>query len=308
VKKLYATIGSLGIRVPAHVEELCKPVNHYRACHGHDFNEGPWSCPSCDTAHTLTRMAEILGDPRCGACGFFMSRRCSADGCDTLVAGFGEPDYWCPPWPFCPSCLDEEVLRERTACLVRIPQRVRHAAVKGWEGRYEHRKKAGVELAKWLECKLGYDGGPSALYIWGNVGSGKTTVAARAAVKAVTAGHVSDVQWVREGAFISAAKSQYSNEQSAELLDSMRHSALLVYDEMWTAADSYTDHVRSTMADIFSLRFEERRPTIMTSNEPPLFVQVLDTRVDSRFNGASRIVEVRGPDLRSGGDTNNNRR
>lgn len=292
------SIGALGIRVPAHLKESCQPINIYRTCHGHDFSEGPYKCPTCSKLTTFAQMREQLGDPRCISCERYLPRRCNGDGCDALVEGGGDADYYTPPWPFCSACLDSTARDEREQCLTRIHQRIRHAAVKGWEGRYEHRKEAGRHLASWLECKLGYDGGPSALYIWGNVGSGKTTIAARAAVKAVHAGHVADLRWVREAEFVRAAKTQYSSEASSQLLEDMRHTALLIFDEMWTSVDSYTDHVRTTMAELLSLRFEERRPTVMTSNEPPLFVQVLDTRVDSRFNGCARTIEVRGPDLR----------
>lgn len=298
--KLYAKIGDLGIKVPAHLEDSCKPTNHYRTKYNHDFEEGPYTCSHCEEVTTLGQMKRILGGPRCGSCGKYLPRLCSADGCDTFVPSFGEPDYWCEPWPFCRACLNEEARTEREAVLQLIPQRIRHAAVKGWEGRYEHRKKAGAAMAEWIDCKLGYEGGPSTLYLYGNVGSGKTTLAARAATKAVTDGIVADLLWVKEFDAINAAKSQYSREEAAQLIENMSHTALLIYDEMWSAAGSYTEHVKSTLTSIFSLRFEEGRPTIITSNEPPLWLQVLDTRVDSRFNGCARTIEVRGPDLRDG--------
>jgi hypothetical protein len=296
--KPYATVGEFKIKVPPHLEDSCHPINLYRTCHGHDFSAGDYACPACESLTSFHEMCTIRGDPRCRVCGYYLPRLCNADGCDHLVASFGTPDYWCPPWPFCPTCIGDEMRELRSRYLERIPQRIRHAAVKAWEGRYEHRKDAGLVLSQWLSAKLGLDGGPSCLYLWGNVGSGKTTIAARAAIKAVHSGIIADVQWVKEGELLAAAKSQYSSESSAELLDSARHAALLVYDELWSGVHGYTDHVKQTLSSLFCLRFEEGRPTILTSNEPPLFVQVLDTRVDSRFNGCSRTVEVRGPDLR----------
>ena len=61
-----------------------------------------------------------------------------------------------------------------------------------------------------------------------------------------------------------------------------------------------TDNVRDQLTEIFHIRFEQRLPTLIASNEPPMW-ELLDNRVASRFAACGLTVECSGPDLRQRG-------
>ena len=287
-------VGSLGFKIPAHLKDNMTPSNYLRNHHGYDDSEGDYVCDGCGTCSTTDELIEMgMSDPMCKHCSKYMARRCSADGCDNLSSpkSDGEdPPFWYTPTTYCKVCRHESLRETRSSLLEAIPERIRHSAVKAWEGRYSHRKDAGESLSWWLIDNCGRKGTP-VLYLWGNVGSG--------AIKAVMDGHVKNLMWVKESEVVHAAKSEFSRDDSHYLLKQMMTADLLVYDELWCQVDSYSDNVRARLTDIFSRRFEEMKPTLITSNEPTnLFADILDARIASRFKKAAKVIEVRGPDLR----------
>lgn len=301
------SVGSFGFKIPAHLKESVKPHNYLRNHHGYDSSDGDaYICDACGACSTLEEVVETgLSDPRCHHCNKYLQRRCAADGCDNFSSSKSNndsPPHWYVPPTYCKTCRHESLREARTSLLESIPERIRHSAVKSWEGRYKHRKAAGEALSWWLLDDCGRKGKP-VLYLWGNVGSGKTTVAARGAIKAVMEGHAKNLMWVKESDVVHAAKSEFSRDESHYMLKQMMSADLLVYDELWCQSDTYTDNVRARLNDIFSRRFEEMKPTLITSNEPTsMFSDILDARIASRFKRASKCVEVRGPDLRMTND------
>lgn len=297
------SVGSMGFKIPAHLSENVKPHNYLRNHHGFDSSGGDvYVCDNCGSCSTLDEIvATGLSDPNCPHCGKYLQRRCAADGCDSLSSSKPDgsnPPNWYVPQTYCKTCRHESLREVRSSLLESIPERIRHSAVKAWEGRYQHRRPAGEALSWWLLDDLGRKGKP-VLYMWGNVGSGKTTVAARGAVKAIMDGHAKNMMWVRESDFVHAAKSEFSRDESHYMIKQMMTADLLVYDELWCQVETYSDNVRARLNDVFSRRFEEMKPTLITSNEPAsMFSDVLDARIASRFKRSAKCIEVRGPDLR----------
>ena len=138
------------------------------------------------------------------------------------------------------------------------------------------------------------------LYFYGDVGTGKTTIAARCAVKAIRSGNVRSFVWVKEYDLMMAAKSMgYEAKQEASaLFDRVSNSDLAVIDEMFAVSESLSDTARVMIGQAIAKRFEQKLPTIVTSNHDPAWADLYDVRVNSRFNGMFNVIKLNGPDLR----------
>lgn len=304
---LSTALGRIMDKLPEHVRDACTPAAIMRRVYG--IAPG-WQCPGC------ARPFELSDYPsqQCRACGRPYPRRCTgvpdmttqkaSHGCGKRVEPVQYEAGWGYPAQACDSCQRSSEHQRRAERLRRdLPRGLADdAATDYWD--VPHRYQADEMGRRWVEqYRLGYDGGPSALHLWGSVGTGKTRSAARTVWRAVVErGYVESVVWMREQDLLDAHSGRWRGgddrrDEAWDVLERAKGAPLLVVDELWAHAKEYTDKARSTIGEVFRVRFEERMPTLVTSNEPPQY-GLFDSRVDSRWGGVGQAVEVTGPDLR----------
>jgi predicted RNA-binding Zn-ribbon protein involved in translation (DUF1610 family) len=295
-EKLYVKVGSLNMSVPSHVAHLCVPREYDRRNHGIDWDVGA----VCEGCGTVTAFENRPTNNACPACGRMWPFRCRGVGCDVLI----EPDYanghWYEPYPYCRECERNRLAEGAEVMFEEIPQGTLSNAIDGWR-RAKHRVDAEKECKFWLKHDLGRDyGNMTGLYFYGDVGTGKTTIAARCAVKAIRSGRVRSFIWVKEYDLMMATKAMGydAKKEAAALFKRVETAELAVIDEMFAVSESLTDHAKVMIGQAIAKRFEDRLPTIVTSNHDPAWAALYDVRVNSRFNGMFNVMKLDGPDLR----------
>lgn len=299
-------IGDMTDIFPERVRASCTPEEIMRRVHGVEFGE--WSCPSCGLVAERSWYPVMAG---CPGCSRWLPDRCSTPSCDNLVQPecVKEPTeksrgQWDRPWPYCQTCVADRTRAGRAELVEAIPAAIRSAAVDGYWGK-AHRRDLDLALAEWVKSmqyrRSNFGGGHGlSLFVYGSVGGGKTVAVARAAIRGVLDNYARDLTWIREWDLITAAKSMYGDDEKkhSALLKKVKTADLLVIDELFTRPDAYTEHASVVLGDALAQRFEAKLPTLMTSNEPPIFGAVFDQRVMSRFEQVAKTVQVVGPDLR----------
>jgi hypothetical protein len=296
-------------KIPAHLVAACTPAAIYSA---RGIAVGHWTCPACDRVF----VAEDYPSNQCPGCGRPLPDRCASttdEGVSTC-AGIVEPTsetvsgqvVWSMPSPVCPKCVHGDLQVSREA-LVRsqVPLETMPNVGRNYQ-RVPHRSGADSVVHEWIN-NLAAGCVAESLYIWGTVGSGKTTLAGFAAARGIMAGHFESFLWCREYDLITAAKGMYGSDPGCmELLGRAKAVDLLVIDEaMSTRGESLTQHSRDQIGEILARRFGGKS-TIMTSNEPlgPDGAQWVkwfgDRRIASRWDGSGTVVECSGPDMRKG--------
>ena len=295
-EKLYVKVGSLKINVPSHVAHLCTTEEHDRRKHGIDWEVGA----SCESCGTVTERKDRPRNRACPGCNKMWPFRCHSVGCDVLL----EPDHangqWYEPYPYCQACEKSRLAEGAEEMLDEVPNTTLGNAIEGWR-RAEHRVEAEKECKFWLNQGLGRDyGNRTGMYFYGDVGTGKTTIAARCAVKAIRAGMVQSFVWVKEYDLMMASKAvgYDAKQEAASLFRRVETAELAVIDEMFAVSESLSDKARVMIGQALAKRFEERLPTIVTSNHEPAWAALYDVRVNSRFNGMFNVIKLNGPDLR----------
>lgn len=283
-------------RLPKHIAERMTPKSRFKSLYGIDFDAGPWFCPSCDREWTLEDHGKSVCD-----CGRPLQTTCCTSDCSNVVEPMLYGETWHVPQPYCAECIDRKARERRKEILEQIPKRLLdHAAGDYW--REDHRHRLDHTLAKWIKSDCGRrDRGPSAVYVWGSVGVGKTVSVTRAVHHLVMSGKARSMLYCREADLIFAAKHLYGDngQSNQRLINRAKRCELLFVDEMFASPDAYTDHVAHVLGDVFAARFEHSRPSIFTSNEAPLWGSVFDQRVRSRFELVSVVDNVVAPDMRS---------
>jgi predicted RNA-binding Zn-ribbon protein involved in translation (DUF1610 family) len=295
-EKLYVKVGPLNMNVPSHLAHLCKPEEYDRRHHGIDWEVGA-QCQSCGV---VTEFKDRPTNRACPACGCMWPVRCRGTGCDVLIAPYYENGLWYEPYPLCAGCEKDRLAEGAEAMLNEIPRATLSNAIEGWR-RAEHRIEAEKECKFWLKHNLGRDyGNMTGLYFYGDVGTGKTTIAARCAVKAIKTGNVTSFIWVKEYDLMMATKAMGydAKKEASGLFRRLETAELAVIDEMFAVSESLTDHAKVMIGQAIAKRFESKLPTIVTSNHDPAWAALYDVRVNSRFNAMFNVVKLNGPDLR----------
>jgi DNA replication protein DnaC len=263
--------------------------------HGIDWDEGH-TCHSCGT---LTEYADRPYNRMCAHCKTLWPIRCMGKACETLL----RPDIehgGCEPYPYCQSCEQDRLAEGSDLMLKEIPSSTLTNAIDGWR-KTGHRDEAEKEAKFWLRHDLGKGfGNITGLYFYGDVGTGKTTIAARCAAKAISSRLATSFMWIKEFDLMMATKatSYEGRDAMRKLFERLQTTGLVVIDEMFAVSEAMTDNARIMIGQALARRFEDRLPTIITSNHEPSWSVFYDDRVNSRFNGMFKVMKLAGPDLR----------
>ena len=291
-EKIYHTVVIAGakIRVPSSVS--LEPLELLYRVHGIDLKSGTYSCPSCGTVidqHT------IPWNKVCG-CGRPFEHRCAARGCDTVLNPELHDGSWYQPQPFCGQCVDDTKRDERQRLVDEIPDLHVGNALNGWR-KVQHRQGLVDAGKEWMRTAIKQRAGNRFFYIHGSVGSGKTTSATRLAVKAGETGRVKSFFWATDRKILTSARKP---SEAKDFWEKFVGSDLVVIDDLFgTEVAAFSEYARGTAAHALAERFERKRATIITSNEPPeLFSDYYSLRVQSRFDACASVVQMSGPDMR----------
>lgn len=188
-------------------------------------------------------------------------------------------------------------------------------------------ERSGVPLryrsASLLHFESGYSvrWGRGGCFLTGAPGVGKTHLAAALLRDRLRAGHqhsllsvrdlgdgeeyfipLHSAVWVSVPQLLMEVRSTYRQkavETEADVIRRYRRPKLLVLDDF--AAEKVTDWSLSSVYLILSMRINEMRDTIVTSNSTLEDIAQWDTRIASRLAGLQQIV-MRGADRRIGGN------
>jgi len=293
---LYKTVGQFDIRVPAHIARLCEPSEADRRNHGIEWADGH----TCDDCKKETLISERPFDKKCPHCSKPWPVRCLGTACDALIHYSHANGLWYDPYPYCKPCEESRCADNAQEMLLDIPPGTLIDAIDGWR-RAAHRVEAEKESDFWISHDLGRNfGNMTGIYLYGDVGTGKTTIAARYAAKAIKAGCAGSFLWVKEYDLMMAAKatSYDGKKESAALFIRLEQAGLAVIDEMFAVSEALSENAKIMIGQAIAKRFEARLPTIVTSNHEPAWAALYDVRVNSRFNGMFKVMKLNGPDLR----------
>ncbi len=134
------------------------------------------------------------------------------------------------------------------------------------------------------------DKNPQGLYIFGQVGSGKTHLACSIANELIK--HNIEVLFVVVPDYLEDIKfswEQNNQHNEKEILDQARESTVLIMDDL--GAHNYSDWTKSKIYSILNHRVNSNLPTIITSNlEFYELKKYLDPRISSRITELCRPV------------------
>jgi DNA replication protein DnaC len=174
----------------------------------------------------------------------------------------------------------------------------------------EHNRAAIAELDRWPLSVDQDDDEPEdfigGAFIWGNVGTGKTTLAYHVAERWVTS-RAENARFVIVRDLLAQAKLAMTRLDRSSPIDELLEERpdLLVLDDL--GAERPTEWAVEEIARIVEARYrEEWMPTIVMSNYSPSqlakrlgrFDQITGQRIVSRLREASLVIELDGPDRR----------
>ena len=254
-------VGPHGWPVPKSVAHKCTPTSVLATIHGLEVGE-----THCPCGHPTEAASS------CPACGRPYQTRCGTDGCDAWVQPEAKTDTgWYPPPSMCPKCIEDTERSLRLSRLKHIPSQIRQDA-STYEQR-ENRASLDAHLHEWLKGDM-----RSGFWITGKRKTGKSTAAARAAIKAIFRGSAETMMWLECEDLVAAAKRCYQDDSAAQwrLIDKSHRTDLLVLDDVFPntrtrpdgkvlAVEGISAHACHTLGELFRKRLMADKPTIITS-------------------------------------------
>lgn len=197
---------------------------------------------------------------------------------------------------------EERAEAERTAGVrardARIPQSL--ASVVSWESMIEdagdphdsaHRSTAIRVAREWAIRKRPKKG----LLIYGPAGSGKTRLAATAAIERLS--H-SSIRWVSVGVLMANLEASWGDRERQEALAVLTGTGAVVLDD-FDKVNAASDRVRAQLFTALQRREESGESLVVTTNLPPSrLVGAFGDPIASRLTGLCVCVPFPGPDRR----------
>ena len=208
----------------------------------------------------------------------------------------------------CESCeADEIAAEERVELEQTMGVRVREARIPAtlagevsWEsmladGRTAnettHRTTAIRVAREWAQRKRPKKG----LLIYGEAGSGKTRLAATAAMERLT--H-SSIRWVSVGVLMANLEASWSDRDRQEALAVLTGAGAVVLDD-FDKVNAASDRVRAQLFTALQRREESGESLVVTTNLPPSKLEgAFGDPIASRLTGLCVILPFPGPDRR----------
>lgn len=137
--------------------------------------------------------------------------------------------------------------------------------------------------------------------LWGGIGCGKTHLAAAIALERLAAGD--DVYFAVVPDLLDHLRASYSPNTPTgydEVFEGVRTAGLLILDDF--GAHSTTPWAEEKLYQIFSYRYINALPTVITTNVDLLDRKVIPDRIASRLmdSSISNVFRIDAPDFRSG--------
>lgn len=162
---------------------------------------------------------------------------------------------------------------------------------RGWGFEGTTQKEAAKLAEQWSRGKL------RGLYLTGNVGVGKTGLAAAALQQMAWRRRV---QWVDTAALVSSLRASFSDDGRAKAMRVITGSGAAVFDDLDRVTPS--DYVREILFTAINTRIAAGSPLLVTTNLP---LDQLEDRIGtplvSRLDGYCEVVQMVGPDRRVAG-------
>ena len=258
-------VGAARWPVPKSVAHLCTPEATLSTLHGLELGGDRCTCGHPVEASSL-----------CPACRRPYQTPCCTEGCEEWVQPQEKSDSgWYAPPSQCTSCREKAEKSLRESRLQYIPRRLRDSAA-DYE-RKKGREQADHALYQWL------NGNPEdSIWLYGARKSGKSTAAARAAMKIVMKDRVKGLMWLEYEDFVTGCKRCYMDDGANQwkLIDKAMQCELLVFDDVFPlvrktpngkilAVERLSGHGAQTLSDMLRKRLHNGRSTIFTSVHTP---------------------------------------
>ena len=254
-------VGASRWPVPKSVAHLCTPAATLSTLHGLTLGGDKCPCGHPVEASSL-----------CPACRRPYQTPCCTEGCSEWV----QPQRasrggWYAPLSQCTSCTEKSEKSLRESRLQYIPRKMRDAA-SDYERR-DGREAVDQALFSWL------NGNPEdSIWLSGPRKSGKSTAAARAAIKMVMNDRAKGLMWLEYEDFVTACKRCYLDDGAKQwkIIDKAMQCDLLVFDDVFPlvrkaphgkilGVERLSAHAAQTLCDMIRKRLQNGRATIFTS-------------------------------------------
>lgn len=230
--------------------------------------------------------ASVVGGPRGGSAMAYVARKAAeAQARLDALAAAGQP--FVPRYRI-PRDAAEEHQRALDAAMATDWQAMTLDRFRGYT--VELRSAAG-EVAEFIEDPRG------TLYLWGDTGTGKTHLAAGAAIRLLERGYLVRVYRAADvGARLRAAAAEGAAAHETAM-NRLKNVRVLVIDDF--AAEHVTDFLAAEWFDLLDYRYRQYAATILTANVHPDHLAM--PRLASRFQDQqrARTVALSGRDYRT---------
>jgi len=135
-------------------------------------------------------------------------------------------------------------------------------------------------------------------YLWGGVGTGKTTIMT-SAIKRITTEKFQECAYFSTPSLIMKLQDMYRKEKESpyEFLQILAEKPNLFLDDL--GAEKLTDFSKQSIYFLLNEREQWGKRTFITSNYSLDYLDKLfDARISSRIAGMCKVVELTGPDRR----------
>ncbi len=201
--------------------------------------------------------------------------------------------------PICPKCRNRAPLMEldRRWALLNVPADFRDASLDSFMLHGSEASKAAFGMAlhsirEWCRCPTPF------LVIHGEPGSGKTRLAWSVVRDMLLT--MSDFQFLEFPDFIRTIRETWggrTGERERDVLHRLQNHHLLVIDDI--SSDKWPRDPKGELFTVFNTRNDNRRPTVITTNETPeTLYDLLGASMSSRVLGAGTKIGLPAEDFR----------